>query len=143
MRVGAGRRRRRPAEGLGSTAHPKPITFAGQSVLPHKQKRRVRGKLTRARPRKRCDLTRSLEQDTTRPSAQAFIPEYLELLDQRDEPGTGRGHLALFDENLIAALNVADGLVRSPFQLAWLLDGAGGIALRYAGRLAAVRARGG
>jgi hypothetical protein len=164
---------------------------------------------------------RSHDEDTTRPSAQAFTPEYLELLDQRDEPGTGAeaetagpwslaphprghavlragesldlgdrpaavftnpdsarlaaavlpgtgrepryrlgkepdahgypvwldgelaGHLALFDENLIAALNVADGLVRSPFHLAWLLDGAGGLALRYAGRLAAVRARGG
>ncbi len=164
---------------------------------------------------------RSPDQDSTRPSTQAFTPEYLELLDQRDEPGTGAeaetagpwsfaphprgyavlrageslglgdrpaavfadpgsarlaaavlpgtgrepryrlgkepdahgypvwldgepaGHLPLFDENLIAALNVADALARSPFHLAWLIDAAGGLALRYAGRLAAVRARSG
>jgi len=164
---------------------------------------------------------RSHDEDSTRPYAQAFTPEYLELLDQRDEPGTGpeaetagpwsiaphphghavlragesldhgdrpaavftdpdsarlaaavlpgtgrepryrlgkvpdahgypvwldgglAGHLPLFDENLIDALNVADAVVRSPFHLAWLLDAAGGIALRHAGRLAAMRARSG
>jgi len=57
--------------------------------------------------------------------------------------GEPAGHLALFNENLIDALNVVDAPVCSPFPLAWLLDGAGGLALRYAGLLAAVRARGG
>ena len=32
---------------------------------------------------------RSHDEDSTRPSEQAFTPEYLELLDQRDEPATG------------------------------------------------------
>jgi hypothetical protein len=43
------------------------------------------------------------------------------------------GHAALFDENLIAALHVADVLTRSPESLANLLEAAGPLALERAG----------
>lgn len=49
------------------------------------------------------------------------------------------GHIRLFDEGLVAALNVADSLVRSPEALAWLLEAAGRITLEHAGRILARR----
>jgi len=51
--------------------------------------------------------------------------------------GEEAGFLAQFDETLVAALNVADGLVRSPQSLALLLEAAGGLALRRVGRILA------
>jgi hypothetical protein len=45
------------------------------------------------------------------------------------------GYLGLFDENLVAALHVADGLIRSPEALAWLLEAAGAVALERAGAI--------
>jgi len=110
---------------------------------------------------------RNHDEDTTCPSAQAFTPKYLDLLDLPTSPAPAAspatasarsptrtairfGSMASPPDiwrssmrNLIDALNVVDALVRSPFHLAWLLDGAGGLALRYADRLAAVRARDG
>lgn len=50
------------------------------------------------------------------------------------------GHFRFFDENLLAALNVADALVSVPRDLAWLLDSAGGLALDHAGKIALERA---
>jgi hypothetical protein len=43
------------------------------------------------------------------------------------------GHCALFDENLIAALALGDGLLRLPESLAGLLEAAGAVALERAG----------
>src|SRR5215203_1201351 len=43
------------------------------------------------------------------------------------------GHCALFDENLIAALGLGDGLLRVPESLAGLLEAAGAVALERAG----------
>ena len=51
------------------------------------------------------------------------------------------GHLRFFDEDLVNALNVVDALVSMPRDLAWLLDGAGGLALDHAGRIALERAQ--
>jgi len=54
------------------------------------------------------------------------------------EMGSGcepAGHLALFDENLIAALHVVETLVRAPESLANLLEAAGPIALERAGAI--------
>ena len=45
------------------------------------------------------------------------------------------GHTALFDENLIAALHVAESLTRSPEALANLLEAAGPLALERAGAI--------
>ena len=45
------------------------------------------------------------------------------------------GHLELFDPNLIEALHVAEGLLRSPETLALLLEAAGQIALERAGAI--------
>lgn len=50
------------------------------------------------------------------------------------------GHLRFFDESLVDALNVADALVSAPRDLAWLMDGAGGLALDHAGKIALERA---
>jgi hypothetical protein len=50
------------------------------------------------------------------------------------------GHAALFDENLIAALHVADVLTRSPESLANLLEAAGPLALERAGVILEARA---
>lgn len=50
------------------------------------------------------------------------------------------GHLRFFDEDLLAALNVADALVSMPRDLSWLIDGAGGLALDHAGKIALERA---
>lgn len=47
--------------------------------------------------------------------------------------GETAGHLQFFDEDFVAALNVADSLVSVPRDLSWLLDGAGGLALERAG----------
>ena len=52
------------------------------------------------------------------------------------------GHLRFFDEDLVSALNVVDALVSMPRDLAWLLDGAGGLALDHAGKIALERAAG-
>ena len=51
------------------------------------------------------------------------------------------GHLRFFDEELVTALNVVDALVSMPRDLAWLIDGAGGLALDHAGKIALERAR--
>jgi hypothetical protein len=45
------------------------------------------------------------------------------------------GYLELFDPNLIEALHVAEGLLRSPETLAVLLEAAGQIALERAGSI--------
>ncbi len=45
------------------------------------------------------------------------------------------GHLELFDPNLIEALHVAEGLLRSPEALAVLLEAAGQVALERAGAI--------
>lgn len=45
------------------------------------------------------------------------------------------GHLELFDPNLIEALHVAEGLLRSPETLAVLLEAAGQVALERAGAI--------
>ena len=45
------------------------------------------------------------------------------------------GHLALFDENLVAALHAASALLRSPRALAYFLEAAGAVALERAGAL--------
>ncbi|HYU31120.1 MAG TPA: hypothetical protein VEW48_03075 [Thermoanaerobaculia bacterium] len=50
------------------------------------------------------------------------------------------GHLRFFDEDLVGALNVVDALVSMPRDLAWLIDGAGGLALDHAGKIALERA---
>ncbi|HEV2854829.1 MAG TPA: hypothetical protein VHC97_18690 [Thermoanaerobaculia bacterium] len=49
--------------------------------------------------------------------------------------GEPLGHLAFFDENLIAALHVVETLVRSPESLANLLEAAGPLALERAGAI--------
>ncbi len=53
--------------------------------------------------------------------------------------GEVQGYLELFDVDLIAALGVADSLVRSPEALAFLLEGAGAVALERAGTILDVR----
>jgi hypothetical protein len=50
------------------------------------------------------------------------------------------GHLRFFEEDVVSALNVVDALVSIPRDLAWLLDGAGGLALDHAGKIALERA---
>lgn len=89
----------------------------------------------------------------------AFLRKDLALLAAAVLPGTGRdaafrlsqdagpegyavtsggepvGHLALFDENLVAALHVTDALLRSPAALAGLLEAAGQVALERTGPL--------
>jgi len=52
------------------------------------------------------------------------------------------GHLRLFDEELVAALNVLDALLSSPHDFAWLLEAAGGLALQHVGRISMARATG-
>jgi len=52
------------------------------------------------------------------------------------EPGGAvLGHVALFDESLVDALNVAAALVRLPGSLAGLLEAAGQVALERAGAI--------
>jgi hypothetical protein len=51
------------------------------------------------------------------------------------------GHLRFFDEDLVTALNIVDALISIPRDLAWLLDGAGGLALDHAGKIALERAQ--
>ena len=89
-----------------------------------------------------------------------FPDRFLALLAAAVLPGTGRdrllrlaaeagadgfavqlddgetvGHLRLFDEPLLDALNVAIGLVRSPQSLAYLLEAAGAVALEHCGAI--------
>ncbi|HYG61551.1 MAG TPA: hypothetical protein VEL74_03135, partial [Thermoanaerobaculia bacterium] len=52
------------------------------------------------------------------------------------------GHLRVFDEDLIAAMNVADALISAPYDFAHLFDAAGGLALERTGKLSLTRARG-
>lgn len=52
------------------------------------------------------------------------------------------GHVRLFDEELITALNVLDALLASPYDFAWLLEAAGGLALHHVGRISMARAAG-
>lgn len=52
------------------------------------------------------------------------------------------GHVRLFDEELVAALNVLDALLTSPYDFAWLLEAAGGLALQHVGRISMARATG-
>src|SRR5262245_423083 len=94
-----------------------------------------------------------------RPAA-VFPDRWLALLAAAVLPGTGRdallrlekepdpegygvalddgalgGHLELFDEALLDAMNVAVGLVRSPQSLAYLLEAAGAAALERSGAI--------
>ncbi len=95
-----------------------------------------------------------------RPAA-VFRQRWLALLTAAVLPGTGRdaafrlqkdsgpggfpveagnggevvGHLELFDQGLIEALHIAEGLLRSPETLAVLLEAAGQIALERAGAI--------
>jgi hypothetical protein len=95
-----------------------------------------------------------------RPAA-TFRQRWLALLAAAVLPGTGReaafrlqkdygpegfaveagnggkvvGHLELFDERLIEALHVVEGLLRSPEALAALLEAAGQVALERAGAI--------
>src|SRR6185295_17593006 len=56
------------------------------------------------------------------------------------EDGAVVGHLELFDQTLLEAMNAAAGLIRLPQSLAYLLEAAGGAALERCGALlAAVR----
>ena len=57
------------------------------------------------------------------------------------ESGAGEvaGHLALFDESLVAAAHAVECLVRRPECLANLLEAAGGLALERAGVILAAR----
>ena len=48
------------------------------------------------------------------------------------------GHFQFFDEDLLAALNVADALVSVPRDLAWLMGR--GLALDHTGKIALERA---
>jgi hypothetical protein len=52
------------------------------------------------------------------------------------------GHVRLFDEELVAALNVLDALLASPYDFAWVLEAAGGLALQHVGRISMARAAG-
>jgi hypothetical protein len=52
------------------------------------------------------------------------------------------GHVRLFDEELVAGLNVLDALLSSPYDFAWLLEAAGGLALQQVGRISMARATG-
>lgn len=70
-------------------------------------------------------------------------------LGKEENPGRGFpvyrsgelvGHLRLFDEELVAALNVLDALLASPYDFAWLLEAAGGLALQHVGRISMARA---
>jgi hypothetical protein len=72
-------------------------------------------------------------------------------LGRDEEPGRGYpilragelvGHVQLFDEDLVAALNVLDALLSSPYDFAWLLEAAGGVALQHVGRISMARATG-
>lgn len=53
----------------------------------------------------------------------------------RDGSGQAVVYLSLFDPGLVEALNLADGVLRSPESLAWLLEGAGSVALERAGAI--------
>jgi hypothetical protein len=70
-------------------------------------------------------------------------------LGRDQEPGRGYpitrfgetvGYVDLFDEDLVAALNVVDALLASPNDFAWLLEAAGGLALQHVGRISMARA---
>ncbi len=70
-------------------------------------------------------------------------------LGRDEEPGLGYpvfragetiGHVELFDEDLVSALNVIDALLSSPYDFAWLLEAAGGLALQHVGRISMSRA---
>lgn len=72
-------------------------------------------------------------------------------LGRDEEPGLGYpifrageavGHVQLFDEELVGALNVLDALLASPYDFAWLLEAAGGLALQHVGRISMSRAAG-
>ncbi|HWM95315.1 MAG TPA: hypothetical protein VN493_31460 [Thermoanaerobaculia bacterium] len=52
------------------------------------------------------------------------------------------GHVKLFDEDFVAALNVLDALLATPYDFAWLLEAAGGLALQHVGRISMARATG-
>jgi hypothetical protein len=53
--------------------------------------------------------------------------------------GTLVGHCRTFHEDLAAAMTVADALLASPSDLAWLLEALGGLALERVERIAAER----
>lgn len=60
----------------------------------------------------------------------------------RDGSGQALAYLGLFDVNLVEVLNAVDGLLRSPESLAWLLEGAGAVALERAGAILEARVSG-
>ena len=70
-------------------------------------------------------------------------------LGRDEEPGRGYpifrsgetvGYVELFDEDLVAALNMIDALLSSPNDFSWLLEAAGGLALQHVGRISMARA---
>lgn len=72
-------------------------------------------------------------------------------LGMDEDPGRGYpisragevvGHVQLFDEELVNALNVLDAILASPYDFAWLLEAAGGLALQHVGRISMARAAG-
>jgi hypothetical protein len=51
------------------------------------------------------------------------------------------GSMREFNEDAVAALNLADALMTSPNEFAWLLAAAGGVALEHTGRISLERVR--
>jgi hypothetical protein len=60
-------------------------------------------------------------------------------IQSREAWGEVVGHVEVFDPALIAALHVADGLMRSPLALAGFLEACGKVALERAGAILAER----
>lgn len=52
------------------------------------------------------------------------------------------GHLRVFDEDAVLALNVVDPMIRVPLDFAWVLDAAGAVVLVHTGRICMARAAG-
>jgi hypothetical protein len=63
-------------------------------------------------------------------------------IESREAWGAVVGHVAVFEPALIDALNLADGLMRSPLSLAGFLEACGQVALDRAGAILAARVGG-
>ena len=86
------------------------------------------------RERWRAQLAAAVLPGTGRDPAYRLDPEEGEEgYAIRTPDGEVVGHCALFDENLIDALDLGDGLLRSPHCLAGLIEAAGAVALERAG----------
>lgn len=64
-----------------------------------------------------------------------FGAEGFAVVEPNGAGGTTVGHVALFDESLVDALNVAAAVVRLPGSLAALLEAAGQVSLERAGAI--------